>query len=50
MPDPDVKTAMKIWKVIPPDGSVETYEAIIALHSLVWDLWQLRDELSERTS
>lgn len=45
MNDPDVKTALQVRRAIPQDGSERSYIAIMALHSLVWELWKLRDQV-----
>jgi hypothetical protein len=45
MNDPDVKLGWTVLKAIPNDGSDRSYEARLAIHSLVWELWRLRDDL-----
>ena len=41
MDDPYVKLGWKILRALPKDDSDRTYEAVLAVHSLVWKLWQM---------
>ena len=41
MDDPYVKLGWQVLKAIPQDGSLRSYEATAAIHSLVWTIWQL---------
>jgi hypothetical protein len=47
MDDPDVRLGWKVLRAIPNDGSERSYEAVLAIQSLVWELWRLRDELTD---
>lgn len=39
MRDPYVVLGWKILRALPQDDSDATYEAVLAVHSLVWELW-----------
>lgn len=50
MNDPHVRLGWKVVKAIPQDGSLRSYEAAAAVHSLVWTIWQLEDALAKEDS
>lgn len=49
MDDPYVRLAVKVRRAyMPLDGSRICLEAESALHSLVWTIWRLEDELEAK--
>lgn len=40
MNDPYVRLGWQILRAIPQDGSDRSYQAVLAVHSLVWELWK----------
>lgn len=50
MDDETVRLGWKILRALPKDDSRRTYEAVLAVHSLVWTIWQLEAERKEAPS
>ena len=48
MNDPTVKLGWKVLRALPKDGSNRTYEATLAVHSLVWEIWRLEEDNKEQ--
>ena len=45
MVDESVSLGWKVLGAIPMDDSDRRYEAVLAVHSLVWEIWRLQDEV-----
>lgn len=43
MKDPYVLQGWRILRALPKDDSRATYEATLAVHSLVWEIWRLQE-------
>ena len=49
MVDDTVRLGWRILKALPKDDSKRTYEAVLAVHSLVWKVWQLEAMTEQQT-
>jgi hypothetical protein len=47
MDDETVRLGWKVLRALPKDDSRRTYEAVLAVHSLVWEVWRLQEELKD---
>jgi hypothetical protein len=45
MVDESVSLGWKVLRPIPMDDSDRRYEAVLAVHSLVWETWRLQEEV-----
>ena len=49
MVDDTVRLGWRILRALPKDESEQAYEAVLAVHSLVWKVWQLEATKAEQT-
>lgn len=47
MDDETVRLGWKVLRALPKDDSQRTYEAVLAVHSLVWEVWRLQDSATD---
>ena len=49
MVDDTVRLGWRILRALPRDETEQTYDAVLAVHSLVWKIWQLEATTAEQT-